>query len=269
MLKKITDVKDGLRNLGLSDDEIEVYLALLHASASPLELAQRTNIKRTKVYSLLKALEKRSLIIKISKEEGSMYGITDPTNLGIQVSEFEALLKERQETVRQIVPMLSALQGISQGNDFIVRTYEGEEGFKQMLWQELKTKGEQLSFGGGDVEEFISSRVWVNRYRERVVESGYRIREIINSEIDLPTPIQNETYLERYSCRGVSARIVPLENQIVIYNDTVAIYSWRQDKKVGTQIVSQSFANTMRAVFDSFWKLTEPTNQSPSSYPRL
>jgi len=268
MLKKITDVKDGLRGLGLSDDEIEIYLALVHASSSPLELAQKTGIKRTKVYSLLRALEKRSLIVKISQEEGSRYGVTDPTNLGIEVSEFEALLKERQEAVRQLIPMLSALRGISHGNDFIVRTYEGEEGFKQMLWHELKSQGEQLSFGGGDVEEFISSRVWANRYRERAVEAGYRIREIINSEIDLPTPIHNKEYLERYSCRGISARILPLENQIVIYNDTVSIYNWRQEKKTGTEITSKSFANTMRAVFDSFWMLTEPTNQQISQYPK-
>lgn len=259
MLKKITDIKHGLRSLGLSDDEIQVYLALLHKPASPLGLSQETGIKRTKVYSLLEALEKRSLIVRIANGEGAQFGISDPTNLGIQVSNFEAQLKERQETFHQLIPMLNALRGISQANYFSVRTYEGEEGFKQMLWHELKAKGEALSFGGGDVEELIPSKAWASQYRERVVEAGYRIREIINAETDLPTPVENKDYLQHYHCRGISARVLPLENQIVIYNDTVAIYNWRQDKKVGTEIVSESFANTMRGVFDCFWKLTEPT----------
>lgn len=266
MLKSITDVRQGLRTLGLSDDEIAVYLTLVQTAASPLELSQKTTIKRTKIYSLLNALEKRSLIARVANEEGSLFAVTDPMNLGIAINESEARLKEHQETFYQLVPMLSALRGVSQMSPFTVRTYEGEEGFKQMLWHELKTKGEQLCFGGGDVEELVSSLTWVNRYRERAVEAGYRIREIINSEIDLPTPVQNQDYLQRYHCRGISAHLVPLENQIVIYNDTVAVYNWRQDQKVGTEIVCKSFARTMRGVFDCFWKLTEPTNQRHSSH---
>ena len=128
-----------------------------------------------------------------------------------------------------------------------------------MLWHELKAKGELLSFGGGDIEELVPDRSWAARHRERSVEAGYRVREIINSEIDLPTVISNQDYLELYVCRGIPARVVSLEDQIAIYNDTVAIYSWRQNKKVGVEIVGKSFASTMRSVFEYFWKLTEPT----------
>lgn len=267
MLKKLTDVKRSLRNLGLSNDEIEVYLTLVHSAASPLILSQKTGIKRTKIYSLLGALEKRSLITRTANEEGTLFGVTDPANLGIQISELEAKLKERQETFLQLIPMLSAMRGVDEVSPFAVRTYEGEEGFKQMLWHELKAKGELLSFGGGDIEELITSRAWVSQYRQRVVDAGYSIREIINSEIDLPTPIQSSEYLQHYHCRGISASIVTLEDQTAIYNDTIAIYNWRQNKRVGAEIVCKTFTNTMRAVFDSFWMATAPTGQRRTKYP--
>jgi predicted transcriptional regulator len=258
MLKRITDVKHALQDLGLSDDESEVYLTLLHAPTSPLALSQSTGIKRTKIYSLLADLEKRSLICRIANEEGSLFGVTDPMDLSISLSKMEAQLKERQATFQQLLPTLNALRGVHPLEGFTVRTYEGEEGFKQMLWHELKAKGEQLSLGGGDVEELVSNKTWAERYRERVVEAGYRIREIINSEIDLPTPIHNSDYLQLYNCRGISAHILPLENQAVIYNDNVDIFNWRGDKKVGVEIVDKAYANTMRAMFDYFWRLTQP-----------
>lgn len=258
MHKNLPDVKHALRDFGFSDDQTEVYLALLQAPASPLALSRQTGITRTKIYGLLHDLEERSLIAKIANEQGTLYGVTDPANLGIPLSELEAQLQERQAIFQQLVPMLSALRGISQTSSFSVRNYEGEEGFKQMLWNELKTKGEQLSLGGGDVEELISSTAWVDRYRERVVEAGYQIREIINSELDLPTPIHNTAYLQKYHCRGISSHLLPLENQVVIYNDTVDIYCWRQDSKVGLEIVNKPFADMMRAVFNAYWKLTEP-----------
>jgi len=160
--------------------------------------------------------------------------------------------------------MLQALRGVGQTSQLAVRAYEGIEGFKQMLWHELKSKGEVLSLGGGDLEELVADPAWSMRHRERVLEAGYRIREILNSETDLPTFITNKDYLEAYTCRGISAHTVVLEDQIVIYNDVVAIYNWRHSKKVGIEIISKSFAETMRSVFESFWKLTEPTTTRSS-----
>lgn len=245
--------------LGLADDEIDVYMSLLHTPAAPLALSKQTGIQRTKIYSLLEQLSKRSLVTRQADERGAFYVVSDPLNLGIQLGEREVKLKEQQDTLLRLVPMLDALRGVGRTSSFTIRTYEGVEGFKQMVWHELKTKGELLSFGGGDIEELVPDDAWAAKQRERVVEAGYRVREIINSETDLPTFIRNPDYLQAYTCRGISAHVVSLEDQMIIYNDTVAIYNWRNNKKVGVEIVSKSFAATMRSIFEYFWRLTEPT----------
>lgn len=258
-------VRSALQSLDLSSDEIEIYLALLRQPGTPLSLSRDTGIKRTKVYRLIEALEKRSLIARHTDERGTFYIVTEPTNLGIELAARENKLKEKQDILKQLVPMLTALRGSGQSNLFAVRTYEGYEGFKQMCWHELKAKGEVLALGGGDVEELIPSRRWSQRHRERSVEAGYRVREIINSEIDLPTFTENQEYMQQYVCRGISARIIPLDNQIIIYNDVVAIYHWREQKKVGVEIISGSFADTMRSIFEHYWKLAEPQNSREQS----
>lgn len=258
MTDKKDAIRSGLRALDLSNDEIEIYLELLRQPSTPLQLSRATNITRTKVYRLVEELERRSIIARQADERGVFFVVTEPLNLGIQLAEREIKLKAEQHVLEELVPMLTSMQGNDHNNLFVVRTYEGYAGFRQMCWHELKAKGEVLSLGGGDIEELIPNRRWSERHRERSVEAGYRVREIINSEIDLPTFTQNREYMVQYHCRGISVRILPLDNQTIIYNDTVAIYHWRQQKKVGAEIISQTYADTMRAIFEQYWKLAEP-----------
>jgi len=260
MIRQDTDVRQGLLKLGLGVDQIDVYMALLRAPLSPLELSRQTGMSRTKIYMLLEQLEARSLVARRDSDQGATFAVTDPTNLGIYLNEREVELKEQQKLFRQLVPVLSALHGVGRTSQLEVHNYEGVEGFKRMLWHELKAKGELLSLGGGDVEELVPNKVWAKQHRKRVVEADYRVREIINSETDLPTLITDHDYLHRYACRGISASIITLEDQITIYNDTVAIYHWRQRHKSGAEIVSRTFATTMRSIFEHFWRMTEPAN---------
>lgn len=263
MTNKDTTIRDGLHALDLSNDEIEVYLELLRRPSTPLQISRDTGITRTKVYRIVETLEKRSLVARHADERGVFFVVTEPQNLGIELAQRETKLEKEHQVLRQLVPMLTALQGNEPASPFMVRTYEGYAGFRQMCWHELKAKGEILALGSGDLEELIPNRRWSERHRERSVEAGYRVREIINSEVDLPTFIANQDYMQQYTCRGISARILPLDNQMIIYNDTVAIYHWRQQKKVGIEILSRTFADTMRAIFEQYWALAEPKTTRP------
>ena len=89
----------------------------------------------------------------------------------------------------------------------------------------------------------------------------YRLREIINygyTKDDLPD-LASQAILksERYTMRKLSAEIVTFDSQIVIYNDTVAIYHWKHDQKVGVEIINPGFSKTMRQMFEHYWSIAE------------
>ena len=55
-------LQEYLQDIGLSDKESAVYIALLQFDyASPLELSRKINIKRATAYVVLKSLEKKGI----------------------------------------------------------------------------------------------------------------------------------------------------------------------------------------------------------------
>ena len=138
---------------------------------------------------------------------------------------------------------------------FVVNTYEGVSGFKQMLWNELKTKGELLGFGSGTIEDLTGNKNWA-----KTVDAKYKIREINNHGKKPADFTKNSDFYTNFERRYIGEDILNIDQQIIIYNDTVAVYHWRDDQKVGLETINKAYANTMRQMFESYWLQAEKLN---------
>lgn len=247
-------ILEQLQQLQLTQEEGKLYLELLRGPNTHLRLSTITGINRTKVYRLVENLEKRSLISRRVDDRGTFLIAADPATLEVSIVTTEEQVKQQREIFTQVLPLLESMK--SQDNrSFVVRTYEKIEGLKQMCWHELKARGELLSMGGQTIEELIENHRWAEKHRNATVESGYQVREILNHDIDLPTFTNNAQYIQRYHSRQLHSNHVYFNEQVIIYNDTVAIYHWREEQKVGVEIVSPSYANMMRNIFEHYWQL--------------
>jgi DNA-binding MarR family transcriptional regulator len=256
-MNKTSTPLEQLATLGLSGDEARMYLELLREPTTHLKLAHATGINRTKVYRLADDLEKRSLVAKRTDDRGTFLVATDPTKLELALIDQEETLKQKRMAFAQLMPML-ALFKQTDAKDFVVNTYDGIDGFKQMLWHELKTKGEELILGCGTIDDVVSDSTWAEKHRQLTIDAGYTIREIINvGDKDEPFTL-NKEFMTRYTHRAIPSDILPLGQQICIYNDTIAIYHWRHDQKVGLEIISAPFATMMRDVFEMYWQKATP-----------
>jgi len=249
-------ILNQLHQLGLDYDEAKIYLELLREPNTHLRLSVVTGINRTKVYRLVENLEKRSLVARHTDDKGTFLVASDPTTLEVAIVTHEEKIKQLRTTFTQLLPTLESLK-VQNGSAFVVRTYEGIEGLKQMCWHELQTCGELLSLGGQTIEDLITNRRWAEKHRALSVEAGYSIREIINHDVDLPTFTNNQEYMKRYQYRQMPSNLVFFSEQITIYNDTVAVYHWRENQKVGVEIVSKTYAHAMRSLFNQYWELAK------------
>jgi len=249
---------DILERSGLSQEAALVYLFLCKEMATHLRVSRATKINRTKVYRIVQDLEQLGLVTHQTDDRGTFLKACDPGVLELELSAKEQQLREARQDLQKIVPNL---QHLSQSTDGLmtIRTYEGVEGLKQMCWHELKAQGETLTLGSGSIEDLIPNHYWAEKHRALSVEAGYRVLEIVNtSDKKNVTFTSNQDYMKQYECRLLDDDILYLARQTVIYNDTVSIYHWRENQKVGVEIINHEYAEMMKTIFYTYWKLSKP-----------
>jgi sugar-specific transcriptional regulator TrmB len=243
----------ALRELNLSDEEAKVYITLLEKPNTQLQVSRITGINRTKVYRLIEQLEARSLVLRRTDDRGTFLLANDPRVLEIELAAREEKTKRQRQVFERALPVLQSFHA-EQTSPFAVQAYEGIEGFKQMQWNELKTKDELLVLGNMTVEELVVNRHWAENVRKKAAERGYRTRELINRPYDEPVFSGVSEFMELYEARFIPEAELPVSTPMVIYNDTVAIYQFDSDKRVGVEVINPAYATTMRSIFEHYWR---------------
>lgn len=249
-----------LESLKLSNEAARIYLELVKEPSTHLRLSHATGVNRTKVYRLVEQLEKRSLVARRTDDRGTFLVAADPATLEVELITQEEALRHQRDTLQQLMQTLTALQ-TNDSSSFIVRTYEGQAGLKQMCWHELRAKGELLGLGYGTIELIVADDGWAARHRARQLAAQYTIRELVNETTNMPMPILADEKIIKsklYFARSLPSSIISFDNQTIIYNNTVAIYHWKEDQKVGVEIISKSYAAMFRQLFEYYWSMAAP-----------
>jgi sugar-specific transcriptional regulator TrmB len=132
--------KDVLKELGLSDGEATVYLALLKSGSTTVsKLTKETKQHRTTIYDFLEHLLKKGLVSYVLKSGVKYFKVADPDKL------FE-YIKEKEDNLNKILPELHKLADIDK-EELSVEVYQGLEGFKNILDDVIKVKKNFYSFG--------------------------------------------------------------------------------------------------------------------------
>jgi len=98
---------DYLMNIGFSDKEATVYLALLSVvHMSHLELSRTTGIKRSTVYTIIDSLKEKQMVREVPYGKKVHYGAVDPQRLASFVTEKRALLEEQYHALDDVIPRL-------------------------------------------------------------------------------------------------------------------------------------------------------------------
>ncbi|HUB93805.1 MAG TPA: helix-turn-helix domain-containing protein [Verrucomicrobiae bacterium] len=253
------DILSNLAELGFGESEAVVYYELTRRGPlTHLQLSRVTGISRTRVYRIIEQLQTKGVVAKKADDDGTAVLANGHQSLELALVNEAERLEAQQKAFKRVHVLLKELANEGRPPlNFSIRTYDGVAGFKQMLWNELKTKDELLAFGDGILEDLIGSRAWAEKQREMTVQKGYRIREIANNPV---VPTQNQPFKSRIATRRVSEAILPLRHQIIIYNDTVSTYCWRDGQKTGIEVINQPYAQMMRAMFERYWGLAEPVS---------
>lgn len=137
---------EELKEFGLTDNEIEIYLSLLKlGTVSPNIIAEKTGFSRSYVYDALERMMGKEMVSSVLKNNKKNYAATDPKRL-------DELAKQRLERIQKIIPELEGLREISK-EEVKVELHRGAYVYKILLKDivaTLKKNDEVLIFGIDD-----------------------------------------------------------------------------------------------------------------------
>jgi len=255
-----------LKQLGLSDSEISVYLAMVSGRKKAREIVQATGEKRPTVYYALGALEKRGLITKSTEQGNHDYILLPLKNL-------ELIVKEKQKETQSLLSSVKELaQSFSKQVEAhlevpVVTFYQGKQAVKNIVMESLYCKSKKI-------ETIIPKQNFFIELGEAFAKKyvGERIQREITTR-NLWTFKTTKEIFSRYYTGKSDVRLLPksmheiFTTSILIYDDTV-LYLSSLKNSYCVKIVSKEQAETMRALFTGLWSASTPYEKAKQKAPR-
>jgi hypothetical protein len=245
------ELKLYLRKLGLGGDEAEIYLDLCeHADSTPLLIARRTEINRTKVYRIIEEMVQEKLV---EIEVGAKTTRISPSpiqQLELKLQEKQRRVAELTQNWRVIQEQLGGLAG-AQGAETKVKYYKGKSGIEQMVWNVLSAKSEIVGYTTRDLSDFVGEK-FMGDFVSEFVRRKLSMRDIYGDEY-LGSHHTQYGWGERVQSRRVKSEVLTIPVQMDIYDETVSFYHWVNEEVFGVEIINPLVAQMQKQLFAIAW----------------
>lgn len=251
------DTQAILTKLGLTDAEVDVYLALCGGARRAQDIVRISQRSRPTVYYALSSLENRGLISKSGRDAVS-FQLESPNKLKLMLQAQRGELEGLQSHLEALIPTLDKSEGKESP---LVSFYEGTQAAKILISEALYCKSKHIDtivpaenffheLGKDFVREHVSLR---NRYKVTT-------RSLWEREVEAETISQYYTGLSEI-------RILPevmrdrFKTTVFLYDETV-LYISSLKSSYCLQIRSAEHFAMMQALFDGIWHSAKPHTQA-------
>ena len=236
----------ALKEYGLTDKEIEVYLALLPLGSINLqEIAKRINLPRTTIYNTLNYLFSKGLVSKIIKGHVTFFEATEP----------KKLINDMEEKKKLITSALPELEGLKKQikESSSVEIYEGFKGISTILAEVFREKQQIYYFGSYSksveilkhLPEHAANIRLINKIPAKIIIEKFDEPRFHEKDYKKITELRFLESLKDFPC------------MIFIFGERVALYTVEGDL-VGIIIKNKEVSRAFKIVFDMYWSIAKP-----------
>ena len=242
------DLQSSIQNLGFSEKEARVYLALLQTGqATAYQVAKRSGLKTPTTYVILDELLEKGAVRKILTQKATHYAATDPVELFVTA----------RSRIEQAQTALPSLQAMAQNDNKVVQAsyYEGVSGIKDMykkLLDEMPGKTFVAFFAHGKDTSKALWEYW-STLNKQMVERKIKVRAITTEDKTTQPWLSNTKVPKEFmEIKGLPESIYSSNISIEIYNNRTQIISHRYEQAI--MIDNPDIANVLRQIFEIVWK---------------
>ena len=242
----------ALRNLGLTEGEIKVYIALIRLGETTTgPLVDESGVSVSKVYVILDRLADKGLVSHIVRQKTKHFKAADPQRLIVYNKEKQEALKEQEKELQKLIPMLS-LQEHTAMTEETAQVYDGLRGIQTARERTLKImdKGDEMWIIGIAKTPYEGPMTpYFQDYHKRRYEKGIFCRYLYNNYANKHAVLSATYPLSevRFMPPGLITH-----SWMEIYADTVTI-GINKGKSFSVVIQNQEVANSFKIYSKLLW----------------
>lgn len=249
-------IQDKLLELGLEEGESALYLHLLSDSPkSVLELSRELKLGRNIVYRLVSQLQEKSLVKEVQSSSGLKVSADSYRNLELLIERKKRELQQIESSAGELFGSLAELASASDQSG--LRYYSGPEGMRQITLHSLEAQKELLILEIAEMTKFMSYGE-AEIVRQEFVKRAIRTRQLTNAKAPKPWTEIRDLYRHYWEPRYISPDFLRIDFEVLIHNDTVAMYSFLEDKMWGIEVYSPALASMQKQLFNFVWRHAKP-----------
>ena len=234
-----------LEDLGLTESEIKVYVALLELGSSTAgKVLEKSGLQNSVVHRALNTLIEKGLISYILEGRRKIYQATDPEN-------FYDFIDDKRKRFEQILPELKQKQSFAKETTKAA-IYKGKRGINEIYAVLLNSGGREYNtYGGGKRVTFdvMGETWWKNLHAKRIAKK-IRSRQVFDETIRKFGAWLNKRPLSQV--RFLSQDFEQLTETVMI-GEYVAIVMFTENT-YGVLIKDKTVAESYRKNFEVLWR---------------
>ncbi|MBU0979534.1 MAG: hypothetical protein KJ709_01900 [Nanoarchaeota archaeon] len=242
------DINTLLRELGLTNNEVKTYLALMELGSVPAGLLiKRLGMHRAAVYNLLDLLIDKGLVHYVIQANRKNFEAQPAKRLFELIGSKKNKLEAQENQLKKLLPELELRRELSKESQEGT-VYKGKKGLKSVFEDILTCNTDFLVLGAtGRFKEIFGAYYlhWQDRREKKRIK-----QRIIYS--DTVRKHKREKTLKHAEIRYLRERQMP-PSTTFIYNDKVALILW-SEVPMAFVIRSSDVADSYRIFFDLLWK---------------
>lgn len=241
-----------LEELGLTKNEIKIYLALLELGSTPAgKLIKKVGMHRGIVYDLIDLLIDKGLVSYVITANRKCFEAHDPERLREYLDTKKQELELKQNELNKLIPILQQKRQLAH-EEQEGTIFKGKKGLKSVFEDILHEKKEWFVFGATGQFKEIFNAYFIHFHNRRA-----------KAKIPLKILFQEEIRQQHREKELKLVKIKYLSNSYIspsttfIYDDKVVIINWSVEP-MAFLMRSKQVADSYKSFFDLLWKTAKP-----------
>jgi len=235
---------EALRELGLSEKEIKVYVAGIKLGlANVSSYADKANLPRTTTHDLLKSLKEKGIAGYVIKSGVRYFNVVSP-------NELLEKLREKEKKLTEILPDLEKLQKIAIEKPE-VEFYHGIEGFKTVANDLLREKN-SIIYAYVAEKNLQYLPIFHLQFRRKRKERKIRVK-MLTEKSEVTKDLKKKDKEELREIRFLDKVMKKSDTSFFIYGDKIAHILATEKEQLGIISKNKAIADFHRRTFDLLW----------------